>query len=306
MSQLTYLKQKIKSIETTRKITHAVRLVSMSLYAKLEGQHVGLSYFVEKVQSFFSELLIGAQDWNNPVLFPHDILDSSPLFVVIATSKGFCGSLNSNIFKFFEQSLFIEEHQSPRFITIGKKATDFIKERSIGTIICSYSELSMHNYVSLTKDLLDKILNQDKPFSSVVFFSNVMQSFFSQIPKKTKLIPLDLNGVTDQKVRNKFEKSGNNEYKSALGSDLFEDSQIWEQDRSELLNYVALLYIRSAVTNLLFQALLTEQAGRFLAMDSSTNNADKFLDRLVLQYNKQRQSLITREVSELSSGLASR
>lgn len=306
MSQLTYIKQKIKSIEATRKITHAVRLVSMSLYAKLEEQNQGLSYFVKEIQHFFSELLIDAPTWNNPILFPSDILDSSPLFVVIATSKGFCGSLNSNLFKFFEQSMFIEEHQKPQFITIGKKATDFIKERSLGTIFCSYNELSMNNYVSLANDLLDKILDQNKMFSSVVFFSNILQSFFSQIPKKTKLIPLDLDRVAHLGSKAKQEKVPDNTLESSETLHLEDETQIWEQDKSELLNYVALLYIKSTVTNILFQALLAEQAGRFLAMDSSTNNADKFLERLVLQYNKQRQAFITREVSELSSGLANR
>lgn len=70
-----------------------------------------------------------------------------------------------------------------------------------------------------------------------------------------------------------------------------------------MLDYLSILYVRSVILNLLFQSLLAEQAARFLAMDNSTRNADKFLDKLVLQYNKQRQALITREVSELSAGL---
>jgi F-type H+-transporting ATPase subunit gamma len=52
------------------------------------------------------------------------------------------------------------------------------------------------------------------------------------------------------------------------------------------------------------QSLLAEQAARFIAMDHSTTNAEKYLDRLTLQYNKSRQSLITREVAELSAAFA--
>jgi F-type H+-transporting ATPase subunit gamma len=69
------------------------------------------------------------------------------------------------------------------------------------------------------------------------------------------------------------------------------------------MNYLVDSYIKSSITNLLFQSLLAEQASRFLAMDNATNNAENLLEKLNLQYNKSRQAIITKELSELSSSL---
>ena len=89
MSQLAQLKQQIKSIQTTKKITHAVRLVSMSLYGKLERQRAPLSTYMNNVRSLFIHLAQDAQ-WNDRILFPGDVLDQNPLFIIVGTSRGLC------------------------------------------------------------------------------------------------------------------------------------------------------------------------------------------------------------------------
>ena len=73
---------------------------------------------------------------------------------------------------------------------------------------------------------------------------------------------------------------------------------IWEQDVPVILDYLAIRYMRSAVIALLFQGLRAEQAARFLAMENSTKNAEKYLECLTLQFNKLRQGLITKEITE--------
>ena len=67
VSQLVQLRQKIQSIQTTRKITHAVRLVSMSLYAKLEKQAGPLSTYLHHIQKLFVELVAHSPEWKNPI-----------------------------------------------------------------------------------------------------------------------------------------------------------------------------------------------------------------------------------------------
>jgi F-type H+-transporting ATPase subunit gamma len=85
-----------------------------------------------------------------------------------------------------------------------------------------------------------------------------------------------------------------------------DDTILWEQPQEEVLDFLAIRYLRSTIIQHIFQALRAEHAARFMAMENSTNNAEKYLDRLTLQFNKLRQSLITKEVSELSSSLPQR
>jgi F-type H+-transporting ATPase subunit gamma len=286
MSQLVQLRHKIRSIQTTKKITHAVRLISMSLYGKLEKINRPLENYTDHIKEFFLETLNQASEtWRSELLFPEDLLDSRPLYIVIGTSKGLCGSLNANLFKFIESSLIIEKHQAPAFIAIGLKAISFVKGNDWGELVCSYADLNSNNFLAIADDLIGRIVEAPIHYSSVTFCHNTAKSFFTQMPKKSTLIPVQQDGVRLAKKMN----------------DYVQDDVIWEQDKEAILDYLSVCYLRCAITHLLFDSLRAEHAARFLAMENSNNNAEKYLDRLTLQFNKTRQALITREVSELSA-----
>ncbi len=293
MSQLAQLKQKIKSIQATKKITHAVRLVSMSFYAKLDKQRDPLLVYMNNVRDLFF-YFANKSDWIDPVLFPDDVLDQRPLVIVVATSRGLCGSLNSNLFRYISKSLFFESHQEPEFVAIGQKAIKFIKQNNLGKIAYSYNELTLQNLTTITEDLLEKLFYEKKHYSSVAFFSNELRSFFVQRPIKTTIIPtcLDKDDLSD------IQESG-------IEAIEYDDDIIFEQKTEELAKFLGSMYLRSVITKTLFQSLISERAARFSAMDSSCTNAEKILERLTIQYNKLRQALITKEVAELSSGLLS-
>ena len=279
MSTLTLLKNKIRSIQTTQKITHAVRLISMSFYSKLEKQNVYLQDYTINISQLFSQLLAFVPEWKNPIIFPDDILDTNPLFIVISAAKGLCGSFNSNLFRYFERAFFVEEHQKPIFITIGQKATKLIKEKKAGEIILSVDEITSSNFVPFADKIVEIINDRKNIYSSVSIYSNHFKNFFTQKPQKTTLIPVSIKQPMQ----------------------VAEIEFIWEQSQDAILDYLAAKYIKSSILNLLFQSLISENAARFIAMDSSTTNAEKILEKLTLQFNKTRQTLITREVSELAA-----
>jgi F-type H+-transporting ATPase subunit gamma len=301
MSQLVPLKQKIRSIQTTKKITHAVRLVSMSFYNKLDKLNVPLKKYTKTIKDLFLTVLSHAPEWQSPLLFPQDIFDSMPLYIVISTSKGLCGSLNSNLFRYIEKSVFIEKQQIPQFIAIGQKAITFVKDGEFrSSISTTYPELSSNNFIAIADDLVDKIIKGDIRYSSVTFYTSEAKSFFVQRPYKFTLIPMSLDPMIE--VENK--PVGTDEV--LLEDDPVINQPIWEQQKSDVLDFLSIRYLRSAIIHVLFQALRAEHAARFLAMENSTNNAEKYLERLTLQFNKLRQSLITKEVSELTSSFPTR
>ncbi len=286
MSQLAQLRQKIRSIQTTKKITHAVRLISMSFYNKLEKMHTPLKQYTHAVHESFGFAGGNSKSWTNPVLSPCDVYDSRPLIVVVATAKGLCGSLNANLFRYLDQTIFVADGQHVSFIAIGQKAIHHLKETEQHEPIITYPEVTTNNFIALADELVDKIMNAPEPYTSVAIFHNEARSFFLQRPLKSTVIPLALmpqesvpeQVPTDQEV-------------------------IWEQDRHEVLDFLALRHLRSSIIYIFFQAIRAEHAARFMAMENSTNNAQKFLERLTLQFNKLRQALITKEIAELSSGL---
>lgn len=311
MSHLIQLKRRIKSIQTTEKITHAMRLIAMSLYSKLEKQNEPLSYYIEHLQKLFVELLEQCPEWSglNPpvgspdrpetskIFLPEDVLDSKPLFIVISATKGFCGGLNNHLFRYIEQKLHIEEHQKPTFITIGKKATAFIEDKNLGEVLVNYHDLNSNNFADIAKNVAQIIMEgstlHQGSYSSATVYSSIFKNFFAQRPTISSVIPLKPEKSNEDKVS---------------PSETEEESEeklppIWEQNSLDIVNIVANQYLNARLTHIMYQALISEYASRFVAMDGATTNAEKYLETLTLQFNKLRQALITREVSELSASL---
>lgn len=297
MSHLIHLKRRIKSIKTTEKITHAMRLIAMSLYSKLDNENKPLQNYSENLEKLFCDLSLQCPEWKSPIFFPEDVLDPNPLYIVISATKGFCGGLNNNLFRYLEYKLHIEEHQKASFVTIGKKSTGFIDNKDYGEIIASFHDLNSNNFPDIAAQIAKIITDQKSPFSSVTIYSTTFKNFFAQKPTISSIIPLN---IETPKIPNEEE---NVEAAEAPVTEEEVAEPIWEQNNLEIVNFVASRYLNTRLTNVLFQALISEYASRFVAMDNATSNAEKYLETLTLQFNKLRQALITREVSELSASL---
>ncbi len=279
MSQLIQLRQKIKSIKTTQRITYAMRLISMSLYSRLEKNNAALTHYKQEITEIFQKISRFSEKWNNNILFPKDILDSNPLFIIVTSSKGLCGGFNINLIKYFKQTFFLEEHKQPTFITIGYKSHSLAKQEGLFPILKSFDNFSSNNFTSITDEIINLINDPNNNFSSITFYSNFFKSFFIQKPIKHQLTPIEKNNQDEDDISEPF----------------------FEQDTNEILNFLALRYLRSSILYILFQSILAEQTARFLAMDTATTNANKFIETLTLKYNKARQTFITKELAELSA-----
>lgn len=268
----------------------------MSMYSRLEPRQAALQNYLERHTKILFGFLNSALTTNHPLLQTNN--QGNDLIVFVATSKGLCGSLNANLFRHFEQTTHSERKNDISFITIGQKAKRYITEKGFSTVICHYNELNAENYRSLTNDLIDRIFGSKQHYTSITFYSSQLRGFFKQIPLTTHLTPLsdntDINQVIPDHEKNNLE---NNHHEQDM------NSWIWEQPNTEIFDHLISSYLKAHVSKILYDSLLAEHAARFFAMDNSTTNAHKLLDHLSLQYNKQRQMSITKEVAELSSTL---
>lgn len=296
MSHLAHLKRRISSIKTTEKLTHAMRLISMSLYSKLDKEREAVDYHQGVIKNLFQDLYKKCPHWTNPIFMPQEILDQKPLFIVISSSKGFCGGLNNMLFRYTEQKLFVEEHQEAKFITIGKKATKFVEESNMGQIIATYHDLNSNNFSDIAKTIIKNVIEANPNYSSVTVYSSFFKNFFIQQPRVTKLLPLFSPEELKQEVPAEQAEPAELDDFSILDPE-------WEQEQLSIVSHAAKRALETSTTFVLYQALVSEYAARFVAMDNATTNAENYLETLTLQFNKLRQALITREVSELSSNL---
>lgn len=278
MAQLIQMRQRIKAVETIKKITHAMRLISMSTHTRLRAKQEPLKVYQQALAILFKKIRLATPDWHHPVLYPTTD-KARPLIIVVGSQKGLCGNFNSSLFRTMEISLSAQELAHTDCIAVGKKAVDYLKQKKTKSLT-SYAEFTPHTMSYVTRQIVDHLIHAKPHFSTVRIFSNKLKTFFVQKPQITALIPFDNPSLHI------------NEYPTEL---------VWEHDQQEVLDMLAWQTLDASIRYLLFESLLAEQAARFISMDSSTRNAEKILEETVLWYNKLRQAKITKELTELTS-----
>lgn len=265
------MRQRIKAVETIKKITHAMRLTSMSSHSRLRQKKVQLERYKQAFQKLWSRL--------EDIIVPeHDTAEKAPykLLILVGTQKGLCGTLNSSLFKFFEEAY---PRLTPDYhvVAVGKSAADYCSNHKI-PMLASYNEFSASNFVMVAQAITD--LMTQPLYNEAVVLSNYQKSFFVQKPRSTTIFPLATPPTLSQETQEEY---------------------IFEQSPEELSTTIRHLMLVVHLQELFFEALLAEHAARFLSMDTSTRNADNLLIEMKLAYNKSRQAAITRELTELAT-----
>lgn len=279
MSKLIQMRNRIKTIETIKKVTDVMRIISMSAHSRLKTKQEPLSEYLNKLTTLLAHVQSVAPSWTHPRLMPTGD-NTRPLIIVIGSQKGLCGGFNTQLSKFLNE--YIQQHPSPHyhFTAIGKKPIDYLIDNYPDKLISSFPVLTARNFLTIAQELTDLIMTATPAYTSVTIISNVFKNFFVQKTTITPLIPFNPANV------------------STVSSPA--EEYIWDETPHNILNILAMQYIEAQFQHLIFQSLLSEHAARFLSMDSSTRNAHNLLNTTKLEYNKVRQAKITTEITELT------
>ena len=272
------MRQRIKAIETIKKITHAMRLIAMSTHSKLRTKEPLLEEYQKELSALFLRLRAATPEWHNDILYPDSALPTHELVIIVGSQKGLCGTFNSMLSRLFHKTVNSIVPTTRNYIVVGKKITEYFKEDDLPFIIAQYSEFNSGNLLHISKKLIQAIMHPPQRYTHVTMISNAPKNFFVQKPHVTALIPF---------IQPPEEILAFTEF-------------TWEQNPIELLDMISMRRLEATIQHLLFKSLLAEQAARFLSMDNSTRNAKQLLDAAKLHYNKLRQTKITKELTELS------
>lgn len=282
MAELMQIRQRIGAIETIKKITHAMRLISMSNHTRLKAQEPTLSSYTKRLTNLFHRTRLQAPQWYSSFLQPTSSPEGTKLIILIGSDKGLCGNFNTTLFYFFDEYLSTSNQVNTIYIAVGKKAIDYLEQKKKIFPFLVFKQFTANTFLSIAHAIMDHIMLKSLPYQSVTIFSNVLKTFFLQKPEKTILIPFESIDET-------------REEQHSIIPDFY-----WEQNPQEVIDYLARQIITGTLEYLLFQSLIAEQASRFISMDSSTRNADRLLDHTKQLYNKLRQATITKELAELT------
>lgn len=283
MPSLKDLKNRIESVKSTRKITKAMQMVAAAKLRRAQEAAVSGRPYSDRFDSVMSGLTASMGVDSGPPLLIGTGADTNHLLIVMTAERGLCGGFNSNIAKLakLKASKLISEGKSVKILTVGKKGRDSLK-REFGKYFVGHVDLTEMKGASYSYavEVASNILNRfdSSEFDVATIYYSRFESVMSQIPTEKQLIPPVFQASTE--------------------------STAYDYEPSEEEILIDLL--PQSITAQIFRALLengaSEQGARMSAMDSATRNAGEMIDKLIIQYNRSRQAVITNELIEIISG----
>ena len=278
---LKEIKIRIASVTNTRKTTSAMKMVSS---VKLRKAQQGIQYavpYVEQLDHILKHLSsVPAARKVSPLVVEREVKEVA--MVCFSSDSSLCGGFNGNIIK-HSRALYNELYnidKTPLVYTVGQKITDAFRKEGIN-INTGYANImakrSYEDAASLADDLMDMYLNGH--LDKVILTYTHFKSAGSQHIVDEVLLPV-----------------------SVPAGEAEESDYILEPSAEELMKVLLPKVIRTKVYCAILDSYASEQAARVIAMQAATENADKLIGELTLQYNKLRQQAITNEILDLAAG----
>ncbi|MBQ3194369.1 MAG: ATP synthase F1 subunit gamma [Oscillospiraceae bacterium] len=273
------IKNRIRSMESTKQITKAMEMVAASKLRRAQAQISNSRPYFEILYSTIQDITRANRDFTSAYLKEREV--KKVMYIVIAGDRGLAGGYNSNILKMVLSEI---QGKDAVVLPIGKKAVDFFKSKNIPILTAAYAEaaaVSIGDCFSISKQLSKAFLAGD--FDEVhVAYTNFV-SVLSQVPATMPLLPLK-----------KPEAEQESETRQCV--------TVYEGEPEEVFAAIVPEYLGGILYGALCESRAAEQAARRSAMDSATQNADEMIADLSLKFNRARQAAITQEITEIVAG----
>ena len=269
------IKRRIKSVESTRKITNAMGLVATSKLRKCRKELEVNQKFTESVDSVIKSLAKSVDDDNNIYFSGNNSEDK--LYIVITSETGLCGGFNGNVVSYLEK-ITEDNRDNSKIIIVGERGISYIRKTGLDTV-AEYVDISDVPTIKDANVIFEKALKmyKKKEVSEINMVYCEFVSPVKQEPKCVKILPIEKEDGESEEC-------------------------IVEPDVKTVLADSINIYLKGKIRNILLSSKCSEQSSRMTAMDGATENANDLLESLNLKFNRIRQGMITQEISEIVGG----
>ena len=288
------IRGKIKNFESTKKITKAMEMISVSKMRKAQERMRAARPYAEKVRNIAANLGRANPEYVHAFMKPNDAKVAG--MIVVTTDKGLCGGLNTNVLRSVTSKL--RELQAAgntvQAVAIGNKGLGFLNR--IGAKVVSHvTQLGdrphLERLIGPVKVLLDAYAKGEvnAVYLSYTRFINTMK----QEVVLEQLLPLSAAQMQADTRASEVATGAKHSW-----------DYIYEPDAQTVIDDLLLRYVEALVYQSVAENMASEHAARMVAMKAATDNAGSVIGELKLIYNKTRQAAITKELSEIVSGAA--
>ena len=291
MASLKDLRDRINSVQSTKKITSAMKLVAGARLKKAQIEAESSRPYVNRMQTIIDNVTSNVNMENAPEIIKGKENNKIHLIVLMTSDRGLCGGFNSAITKLAKKKVknLLNSNKTVKIFCIGKKGLDHLKrefnELIIDSIpISSQKRIDYEFAAKISNKILLMYENEEFDVAHTVF--SLFKSAIKQEAQLKQIIPVL---ESDENISNKDEKNDDAIYE-------------YEPEEEEVLKNLVPQNVAIQIFSGLLENAAGEQGSRMTAMDNATRNAGELIDTLRLNYNRSRQAQITKELIEVISG----
>ncbi|MDE0120092.1 MAG: ATP synthase F1 subunit gamma [Bdellovibrionales bacterium] len=283
MAGLKKIRSRISSVKNTEQITQAMKMVAAARLKKAQMRILNLRPYAENILSVMADVALSC-NIRHPLLEKKEKMKKI-LLVVLTSDRGLCGGFNNNICRFAENFYHSQKEKDLGFFFIGKKAKNYFRFRGIPSVGEMF-QLDREISYPLAGKVAHQLMNNfsDGKYDGIYFIYNSFQSVISQKVIKETFLPIDISEAP------------------LVHQNQFSRDMIFETPPEELLEDLIEKHFTVQVYRCMCESVAAEYGARMSSMDNATRNAQDIVSRLTLTFNKMRQSAITTELIEVSSG----
>ena len=286
MANLKDIKTRINSVKTTRQVTSAMKMVSAAKLKKAHDNVSNIQPYVEKMSHLIYDLVNSSSE--DIISDLTDVREPDKVLIVaIASNRGLCGAFNSSVVKKTEELIteqfYAQYHNKAlTLIVIGKQAEKMLRQHGYKADL-NYNNIFDAPTFKVTSEIADSFIQdfKSKNYDRVIIVYNEFINAVHQVIKTDQLLPIEM-------PVNREETNTHN--------------YLFEPDLKSITNILIPQAVRILFFKMILDSIASEHGARMTSMHKATDNATDLINDLELEYNKARQSAITKEILEIVSG----
>lgn len=296
MPGIKEIRSKIKSVQSTRKITRAMEMVAASKMRKAQDRMKIFRPYASNMRRMAVHLMQGNPEYSHSYLIEKKI--SAVGIILVSTDKGLCGGMNTNISKLVLSKIkeFSKNNIKVYTSAFGQKGLNLLT-RIGSNLLSQETQLGDVPDISRLLPVMDVQLKAyiDGKIDSLYVASTRFVNTMKQEPIFSRILPLSTN------LHDPYYDADSNKPPIA-DAKVYNWDYIYEPNAKIVIDNLLDRYVDCLLYQAIVENMASEQSARMVAMKAASDNAKRVIDDLQMIYNKNRQTAITKEISEIVSG----
>ncbi len=282
--QLRALRNRIRSVESTKKITRAMEMVAAAKLRRFQDMMAKAKVYTNGLENLLKRLAASQEEGKQTHAFIQPREEKKVAVIIMTSDTGLCGSYNNDLVEMARRFVLTKDTQPPLLLGVGKNGVSSLKRRGF-QFLENFTDIRASRVEEILKDLKSTVeeLYLSKKVDSVYAVFSSFKNLTSYKPVVEKILPLETP-------------------KADAVSKTSEVRYIYEPSAEVLFQRLVPQYFEAKMRTVFLEAIVSEQIARMTAMNQATKNAKEMIDSLVLKRNKARQAAITKELIEIVSG----